>query len=277
MADQLTWEQMSPAQRLAGVTSTVESTNYATPSYSAKTNLTPGQTYAQGTYWGPNPQPGDVRATSGVSNQGGGGMDTWRYGSPADIRKAQQGGGGAGAPMPAVYSGPAMERPTLETPEKLKLGEYKPPEYDKGEEKKLRAQYMAPGMSQIRRSTSQAIISSKSLDNPNARSLFINKALEGVGGAVSQVSATAGQQARAEARASYRDELEKYNIGWKAKAEVAKTNWSAQWDKALADYKAAMGVFSQQPLGMQIEQMGEGSSSPSLYQTQLQRSIQRYT
>ena len=132
---------------------------------------------------------------------------------------------------------PTMERVEFEAPAAYKAPEYEPPERDPMLEKRLRQEYMAPGMRQVRRSTQQAIISSKSLDNPNARSLFIQKALEGVGSAVSQIAGTAGKEARAEAEARYQDDLSKYHTAWGSLRDESKTRYDAEWQQAIMKYQ----------------------------------------
>lgn len=148
-------------------------------------------------------------------------------------------------------------------PGQFKMPEYKPPERDLGEEKALRREYMAPGLAQIRRSTQQAIISSKSMDNPNARSLFINKALQGVGSALEQVTSGASRQARAESMQRYTTELNKYYTGWRALAEEAKANYDAQWKEAVMNFQEQQwGARS----GYDVEgQEGAGIQQPRVY------------
>lgn len=221
-----------------------------------------GKTYDQGTYWGSTPT--QVRSQSG----GGGGAGGYVQPQVRDDRISRP-TRTPSAPISMGYMGPTMDKPTLEQaklkgPGKLKYDEYKPPERDPREEKALRQEYMAPGMSQVRKSTQQAIISSKSFDNPNARANFINKALEGVGSAVSNIAGTAGRAAGKEARMRYQDEVTKYHTGYQVGMEEAKTNWDAAWQVAmtkfqsqtsanLANYQAAMQTYGQMPLPQQIE------------------------
>lgn len=154
----------------------------------------------------------------------------------AGYQPSSGGGGRMGGSSSAGAKGPYTPV-QFNAPGKIKLPEYKPPEYDEKKEKALRSEYMGPGMAQARRAVSQAIVSSKSLDNPNARSMFIQNALSGLGQAVEKVSTGASQQARAEARARYSDELGKYFTGWKALAEETKLNWDAEWKSALTNFQ----------------------------------------
>jgi hypothetical protein len=204
--------------------------------------------------------------------------------------------GGPGRVEGPAYgaAGPTMPKPSLskakfDSPGKLKFDQYKPPERDPMEEKKLRQEYMAPGMRQVRRTTQESILSSKSFDNPNARSLFIQKALEGVGGAVSQIAGQAGKQAAAEATSRYAMELDKYHTGFKVGQDEKRANWEAAWDAAvmefaaknqqnLSEYSAAMNIYGNQSAAQQIEGAGGGSygsGRSQMYQDQLAKQIEK--
>jgi hypothetical protein len=200
--------------------------------------------------------------------------------SSGSAKKSSSGGGySSGASYSLGYQGPTVDKPEYQTtefkgPGEYKAPEYAPPEYDDAVEKKLRSEYMAPGMRQVRQSTAQAITSSKSLDNPNARALFIEKALSGVGDAISSVSATAGKEARSAAMDQYKMDMEKYNFGWKALSDEAKTNYDSEWQKAIMDfqesryanqmdYQMQANLFSQMPLDQQASAYsGSGGNNP---------------
>lgn len=190
--------------------------------------------------------------------------------------------------------GPTMPKPSLDrakfkAPDKLKYDKYKPPERDPMEEKKLRAEYMAPGMRQVRRTTQESVLSSKSFDNPNARSMFIQKALQGVGDAVSQIAGTAGKQAASEATNRYAMQLDKYHTGFKVGQEEKRANWDSAWQAAMmefqaknqqnvAEYSSAMGIYGQQSGPQQIEGAGGGSygsGRSQMYQDQLAKQMQK--
>lgn len=144
-------------------------------------------------------------------------------------------------------------------PENLKLPEYKPPERDEGLTRQLRREYMGPGVNQIRRTTQEAIISSKSMDNPNARSLFIEKALAGVGQGIARVSATAGQEANREATQRYSEAMQKYNTGYKIMAEEAKAAYDSKWKQALMDFQERQyAARSNMNVGTSTGSSGEG-------------------
>jgi hypothetical protein len=162
------------------------------------------------------------------------------------------GGGGGSVSYSMGYQGPKMDMPKFNAPKAYKSPAYNAPEYDEGLERKMRQQYMAPGMSQVRRSMQQATISSKSIDNPNARALFINQAFEGAGSAISQVAGTATRSAQAGAQARYSDELSKYDKEWNIQNNDAKLAWDTEWMQAMKEYEVGLGLFSQMPLTDQV-------------------------
>lgn len=207
--------------------------------------LVPGNYYeGAGYYWGEDPVNYSTPQQTTQQSSGGG--------SSSGGQTSSGGGSSSGG---STYTGPTYEQPTLEGPGDLTLPEYTPPEYDKAEERKLREEYLAPGMQQIRRSTQQAIVSSKSLDNPNARALFINQALEGVGSAVSDVTASATQSAYNAAQQNYANELSKYFTGWQAEVSAAQTQYQADWSAALAEYNTLSQAWLAHPAGE-----GEGTN-----------------
>jgi hypothetical protein len=193
------------------------------------------------------------------------------------------------------YQGPTVDKPEyqmaeFQSPDQFKAPEYAPPDQDPAREKELRQEYMASGMRQVRKSTSEAIISSKSLDNPNAQALFIEKALSGVGDAVSEIAGTAGKEARSAAQAEYAQEMSKYNFGWKALADEAKVNYDAEWNQAVmdfqeqqarnrADYQLQASVYGQMPLDQQASGLSSGGTSgrtgSEFYQSQLDKMLNR--
>lgn len=174
-------------------------------------------------------------------------------GQSTDITGRGTGGSGYGqvSQMGASQESQKNYKPVeFKGPGKLDLPDYNPPDRNLAEERQLRREYMAPGLAQIRRTTQEAVISSKSMDNPNARALFINKALQGVGTALEKVTTGAGTQARAESMQRYSLELDKYYKGWKGKAEEAKLNWDADWNAAMADFNQ---IVNAQMGGMNVE------------------------
>jgi hypothetical protein len=180
------------------------------------------------------------------ANVSGGGGGTQRKASGGSGYRSGVSYGGS------TYTGPTMEKPVLKDVGDLDLPDYTPPEYDEKLERRLRSEYMAPGMSQVRRATSQAVISSKSIDNPNARALFINQALEGVGTATAKIAGSAGKEATAESHRRYSDELTKYDKGWKVLADETKANWDKDWFQAMQEYEMGLKLFEQQPYVDQV-------------------------
>lgn len=190
-------------------------------------------------------------------NYSGGSMSG--YPSPSrsagSVRATGYGGGGG-----AIAAG-SMQQPykpvEFKAPGQLSLPEYKPPEYDQGQERQYRREYMAPGEAQARRATQEAIISSKSMDNPNARALFIRNALQGLGGALEKISAGATQQARAEANQRHQNEVAAYVGEWNRKARESQAKYDASW-------QTAMFNFQEQQTAARSEQQlsGQAGGSP---------------
>lgn len=205
----------------------------------------------------------------GTTRTPGGGStdeDTWRYGSPGDIRRGPSvsipkgGGGGAGSMTRAPIMPPEYKPVDFKAPDKFALPDYKPPERDESEERRFRREYMGPGMAQVRRSTSEAMISSRQLDNPNARALFVKQALSGVGEAVEQVAGGAQKQARAESARRYAEDVANYQNMWTAKIlPEAQANYEAQWNKAVMDYQQQVfGAQAKYQAGAQMAAQGYG-------------------
>jgi hypothetical protein len=117
------------------------------------------------------------------------------------------------------------------------MPEYAPPERDEAQEKGFRREYMGPGMAQIRRSTQEAIISSKSFDNPNARAMFIRDALKGVGEGVEKVAGGAQREARAESGRRHSEDITNYVNQWNAKAQEATAKYDSEWKTAMMQFQ----------------------------------------
>jgi len=172
-----------------------------------------------------------------VSTGGGYVPPTARTISRPSSRGSYGGSYGSGGGVSIASAQKEYKPVSFQAPDPYKSPAYKPPERDEMVEKKLRREYMGSGMRQIRRATSQAVISSKSMDNPNARSLFIGKALEGVGGAISKVAGTAGREASKEATVRYHDDLNKYHTAWGALRDEAKAKYDSAWQSALMNFQ----------------------------------------
>jgi len=155
--------------------------------------------------------------------------DTWRYGSPADKARSAGGGGWSSPSGPAkqtIAPMEAMEAPKM--PEYKGPGEYKPPEEDEGVYKTARREAMGAGMRELREGTREAISSSQSLDNPNARSKFIQQALKGYGQGLEQVAKGAASEAKGVAGRKRAEELDVYRVNYQAKSDVYLKNYQNQ-------------------------------------------------
>ena len=188
-------------------------------------------------YRNPYEQPGGVY---GPGPQAAQPQDTWRYGSPSDVRMAQYGGGGGGG-APGIPAGQApLVLPKFEFDKKLDLPDYKPPEEDPMLYKRYRQEAMGRGEREIRNRAQEAILSSKSIDNPQARKQFINAVLSGVGQGMESVAAGAGREARGLAGQKRAEQMQIYNAKYKAKSTEAMSQYEQDFKTALLNYQAQM-------------------------------------
>ena len=175
----------------------------------------------------------------------GPGIGGTAYGVTADPSSRFSGGGrqsiSGRSSGGAISAAAPQQRPykpvEFKAPSDLKMPEYKPPERDEAQEKGFRREYMGPGMAQVRRSTQEAITSSKSFDNPNARALFIRDALKGVGEGVEKVATGAGKEARAESGRRHQEDVAAYVGQWNAKATEATAKHQADWNAAMMQFQ----------------------------------------
>jgi len=161
---------------------------------------------------------------------------------PGDPRGQSRGGyafGGGTEPaggQPGMA--PAMQRPMEQkvvkpleaiqmpdTPE-YKAEAYETPEEDPGVYKTARREAMGPGLRALREGTREAISSAQSLDNPNARGLFIKQALAGMGKGLENVAAGASREARGVAQAKRSEQLNQYQTKYNAKSQANLVNFN---------------------------------------------------
>jgi len=174
------------------------------------------------------------------------GMSTWAGGSPADYRKAAGGGGGgrSGGAISAGTTAPAIPEPTYNAPKAPTMPtftarEYAPPEEDKGFEKAKRRELMGPGMRDLRQRSQEAIVGSRSLDNPAARKDFVRSVLEGYGRGLESVAGGAAKGAMAAAGQKRAEQLKLYDTQYSNKSAADKTNYQNEVSRIAADFASA--------------------------------------
>ena len=158
--------------------------------------------------------------------------DTWRYGSPADIRRTRfQQGGSAGGGRAATASrtttrtirkGDAPEMPDLPT--------FKAPEMNKRAVRALTQKMAAPGVRTLRQTMQQAM--GRNYENPNVRKMTLREALQGYGTGIEKVMSGAGREARSEHMAELNLQREEQMANFKAQTNAAMQSYQNAW----ADY-----------------------------------------
>ncbi len=164
--------------------------------------------------------------------------ETWRYGSPADVTRAQYGGGGGGGGGRAVAPQAPLAMPRFKFDQQLDLPDYSPPEEDPQAYRAARQEAMGRGERAIRNRAQEAIMSSKSIDNPQARKQFINSVLSGVGEGLEAVAAGAGREARQVTGAKRAEQMQVYNAKYQAQSQEAMSRYEQGFKTALLNYQA---------------------------------------
>jgi hypothetical protein len=114
--------------------------------------------------------------------------------------------------------------------------EYAPPERDQAIYDQERRKAMGPGMRALREGTREAISSSQSLDNPNARSKFIQEALHGYGQGLESVAAGADRQATSTADRRHSEALSMYRTKYDYRRDDQLRNYQAEVSQIAADF-----------------------------------------
>lgn len=148
-------------------------------------------------------------------------------------------GGGQPAFQREIKPLQAIEAPEAE---KFKARDYKPPEEDPRVYSKARDEAMGPGLRALREGTREAISTSQSLDNPNARGLFIKQALQGMGSGLEGVSAAAGREARSVAGQKRSEQLNIYNTKYQARTDADKINYQAKVNQMAQNFAQQQAV-----------------------------------
>lgn len=202
------------------------------------------------------------------------GLDTWRFGSPSDIRRARTGGGTGGRGGYASTPAPGAPIPEFHFSGSLDLPDYQPPAEDDEFYKRERSALMGRGLRGLRNRTQEAIISSKSIDNPNARRQFVKDVLSGYGEGLEAVSAEAGREAKAEVGRKRAEEVSIYNAQYQAESQEAKANYDQQLQEELMNWQSA---YQNAQAGYQNGAATAGTSGARAQWTRLPGSMGRYT
>ena len=175
---------------------------------------------------------GYASKAGGGAQAGGSGMDTWRFGSPSDIKRANLGQtsggrsyGGSSATRSStrtIRKGEAPELPTLPT--------FKAPEFNKRAVRAATQKIAAPGIRTLRETVQQAM--GKTYENPNVRKLTLREALQGYGTGLEKVMAGASREARSEHMAELDLQRQEQMMNFEAQTKAAMQAYQNAW----ADY-----------------------------------------
>jgi hypothetical protein len=155
-------------------------------------------------------------------------------------RTATTGGsyvGGGGAPGQQGPRDPYQAMKTPDMPE-FQGEEYAPPERDQAIYDEERRKAMGPGMRALREGTREAISSSQSLDNPNARGKFIQEALHGYGQGLESVAAQGDRQATMTADKRQAEAVSMYRTKYEYKRSEDLMNYKSEINTIAADFAA---------------------------------------
>jgi hypothetical protein len=177
--------------------------------------------------------------------------DTWRDGSPGDARRSDdysygttrgQGGGGTTTTYSGQTSGQTM--PDLDLGGiTLDLPEYKPPAEDDNVKKQAFEETYQRGKGDLQQATHQAIISTKSLDNPAARAQMMDAVLGSMGSGLNEVAKAAGSAANQEAARKRAEQLNIYQAQFQVESAEAQAAYDKELTEAMANYEAQHAQF----------------------------------
>ena len=210
----------------------------ATAPQEGRSNFATG--YHPQVYQPPATRDAGLTNTNQVSDYGSG-MDTWRYGSPADERKKKlqnQSGGGVistGGGQDQQAKGTKTTSTTTFTGEKPtapKLPELKMPQVNKRTIAALQQKHAGPGIRRLREMMQQSL--AQTSDNPNVRRMTIREALQGYGTGLESVMAGAYGTARSEHMADIQQQSHEAQLEWQA--EINRQNQLYQ--AAINEYMA---------------------------------------
>lgn len=168
-----------------------------------------------------------------AGSAGTGKEDTWAYGSPGDVRKANFSGGGRsrGSSGPVgsttrtktVRKGDAPEMPDLPT--------FKAPEVNKRAIRAMTQKLAAPGVRTLRQTMQQAM--GKNYENPNVRKMTLREALQGYGTGLEKVMSGAGREARSEHQQELNLQREAEMANFKQQTQAAMQTYQNAWSDYL--------------------------------------------
>ena len=181
-----------------------------------------------------------VTIMGGQSDNG----DDWYKEAQADAaafrsRLANMGGGTTGTGHVFPEQSPEFFPVAAPDVPDYQAREYAPPEEDPGIYNAERSKAMGQGLRSLRNRTQEAMLMSRSLDNPQARQQFVRNALEGYGRGLESVAAGASREARTQANTKRAEQLRIYNSKYKALSAQDMTNYQNKLNKIASDFAQA--------------------------------------
>lgn len=120
----------------------------------------------------------------------------------------------------------------------LDLPDYELPEEDESIYKKEYEMVYQRSKAPVAQGVSEAIMSSKSLDNPMARMDFVRKALSGYGQALTAISQAATEAAQEKAAYEYNKLVQEYNMQYKKEYAEAVAAYEKEIQQAVANWES---------------------------------------
>jgi hypothetical protein len=194
------------------------------------------------------------------------GKDTWRYGSPADERRNDQtylgaGGGSYGSSgsgrLQTSRRGRGGGPPELDLGDiTLDLPEYTPPAEDKSVKREAFEEVYQRGRGDMATQTHNAIISTKSLDNPAARAKMMDTVLSSMGAGLNEIAKAAGTAANQEAARKRAEQLNIYNAQFQVESAEAQAQYDKELMEAQMNYEAEMAQYQAEQAEPQMTDQG---------------------
>lgn len=201
-------------------------------------------------------------------------QDSWRNRLYAERAAAQSAGGSyyGGQQQADQKKGTfkAIDAPDMPT---FVGDEYAPPEQDSAIYDAEREKAIRPGLRALREGTTEAISSSQSLDNPNARSMFIKRALHGYGQGLEGVAAQAGREATGRADKKYQQQLDIYRTKYEYKRSADLVNYQSQVSQIAQQFAADQqaNIMNYQEGAGQYANQSTGTTGSSQYPNQTRK------
>jgi hypothetical protein len=145
----------------------------------------------------------------------------------------------------AAPTGPTGPAPDLDISNVvLDLPDYQPPKESASARKGAAEEAYQRGRGDMGEQVHNAIISAKSMQNPQARAQFVGQVLRGMGAGLAGLSAAAGKEGRQVAAQKRGEQLRIYEAKHKVESAETLAQYNAELDQAMAQWTADMATWS---------------------------------